>query len=52
MLEKHCKMCFLKLDVEELFSLTDFRRKLQTYEWVEVCRNFLKCGGSHERVWL
>lgn len=51
MLEEHCKMCFLKPDVEEVFWLTNFRRKLQTYEWVDVCRKFLKHGASHERVW-
>lgn len=29
-LEEHYKMCVLKPDVEGLFWLTEFRRKLQT----------------------
>lgn len=52
MLEEHYKMCFLRTDVNKLFWLTDFRRKLQIHELVDVWSEFFKCGVSHERVCL
>lgn len=52
MLEEQYKMCFLRTDVNKLFWLTDFRRKLEIHELVDVWSEFFKCGVSHERIWL